>query len=113
MAKIAFAGAFATRLADSVRAALQGKHPIVTGDEQGILPQLADADVLVTLGFTADMARAAPKLRLVQVPGAGLDRVDREALRPGTLLANAYGHEAGIAEYVIGAMLYLARDFGR
>ena len=28
-------------------------------------------------------------------------------------LANAYGHEAGIAEYVIGTMLALTRSFGR
>jgi phosphoglycerate dehydrogenase-like enzyme len=47
------------------------------------------------------------------VPGAGLDRIDRSALRPGTRLANAYGHEAGIAEYIIGAMIALTRSFGR
>ena len=52
-------------------------------------------------------------MKLVQVPGAGIDRIDRAALPAGTLLANAYGHEAGIAEYVIGAMLFLARDLGR
>ena len=33
--------------------------------------------------------------------------------RPGTHLANAYGHEAGIAEYIIGAMIALTRSFGR
>jgi hypothetical protein len=31
----------------------------------------------------------------------------------GAALANAYGHEVGIAEYVIGAMLALTRSFGR
>jgi phosphoglycerate dehydrogenase-like enzyme len=65
------------------------------------------------LAFTREMAAAAPRLRLVQVPGAGLDRIDRGALAPGTALANAYGHDVGIAEYVIGAMLALARDFCR
>jgi len=69
--------------------------------------------VLVSLAFTREMAAAAPRLRLVQVPGAGLDRIDRGALAPGTALANAYGHDVGIAEYVIGAMLALARDFCR
>jgi phosphoglycerate dehydrogenase-like enzyme len=59
------------------------------------------------------MAEAAPRLRLVQVPGAGLDRIDRAALRPGVRLANAYGHEAGIAEYIIGAMIALTRSFSR
>jgi phosphoglycerate dehydrogenase-like enzyme len=32
-------------------------------------------------------------------------------LTEGALLANAYGHETGIAEYVIGAMLMLTREF--
>jgi phosphoglycerate dehydrogenase-like enzyme len=49
----------------------------------------------------------------VQVPGAGLDRIDRTALAPRAALANAYGHDVGIAEYVIGAMLALARSFCR
>jgi phosphoglycerate dehydrogenase-like enzyme len=29
------------------------------------------------------------------------------------MLANAYGHETGIAEYVIGAILALTREFTR
>jgi phosphoglycerate dehydrogenase-like enzyme len=49
----------------------------------------------------------------VQVPGAGLDRIQRAALPAGAELANAYGHDVGIAEYVIGAMLSLTRSFGR
>jgi phosphoglycerate dehydrogenase-like enzyme len=67
----------------------------------------------VTMGLTPGMGRAATRLKLVQVPGAGIDRVDRLALPAGALLANAYGHETGIAEYVIGAMLALTREFSR
>jgi len=63
--------------------------------------------------FTAEMAGAARRLRLVQVPGAGLDRIERAALPSGAWLANAYGHDVGIAEYVLGAMLTLTRDFAR
>jgi phosphoglycerate dehydrogenase-like enzyme len=61
--------------------------------------------------FTATMGAAASRLRLVQVPGAGLDRIDRLALPSGVALANVHGHETGIAEYVIGAMLALSRNF--
>jgi phosphoglycerate dehydrogenase-like enzyme len=111
--KVAFAGAFAARIADPVRARLAMPCDIATDDEAGIIQHLQDADVLVAMGFSAGMARAAPRLRLVQVPGAGLDRVERAALRPGTYLANAYGHEAGIAEYIIGAMIALTRSFTR
>lgn len=111
--KVAFAGSFAARLAEPVRARLSLPCEVLVDDEGGIVARLADVDVLVSLAFSARMAEAAPRLRLVQVPGAGLDRIDRGALRPGTHLANAYGHEAGIAEYVIGAMIALTRSFGR
>ena len=111
--KAAFAGSFAVRLAEPVRRRLTMPCEIVTGDEAAILRYLGDADVLVSMGFTKEMAQAGPGLRLVQVPGAGLDRIDRLELRPGLALANAYGHEAGIAEYVIGAMIALTRSFRR
>jgi phosphoglycerate dehydrogenase-like enzyme len=113
MMKVAFAGSFAARMAESVHAKLSEPCEVITGDEAGIISHLADADVLVSMAFTAQMAEAAPRLRLMQVPGAGLDRIDRSALRPGTHLANAYGHEAGIAEYIIGAMIALTRSFRR
>lgn len=110
--KVAFAGSFAVRLAEPVRTKLSIPCEIVSDDEAGILSQLSDADVLVSMGFNGAMAEAASRLRLVQVPGAGIDRIDRTALRPGLHLANAYGHETGIAEFVIGAMIALTRSFG-
>lgn len=111
--KVAFAGSFAARMAEPVRDRISPSCEILIDDEAAIVARLADVDVLVSMGFSARMAEAAPRLRLVQVPGAGLDRIERNALRPGTHLANAYGHEAGIAEYIIGTMLELTRSFGR
>jgi phosphoglycerate dehydrogenase-like enzyme len=111
--KVAFAGSFAMRLAEPVRSQLSVPCDVIAGDEARIVAQLSETDVLVSMDFTKEMAEASPCLRLVQVPGAGLDRIDRSALRPGVRLANAYGHETGIAEYVIGAMLALTRSFWR
>jgi phosphoglycerate dehydrogenase-like enzyme len=111
--KVAFAGSFAVRLAEPVMAQLAVPCEVIADDEARIMLRLADTDVLVSMGFTREMAEAGRRLRLIQVPGAGLDRIDRSALRPGMHLANAYGHEAGIAEYVIGAMISLTRSFGR
>jgi phosphoglycerate dehydrogenase-like enzyme len=111
--KVAFAGSFAVRLAEPVRARLSIPCETVTGDETGIIAHLRDADVLVSMGFTKAMADAASRLRLVQVPGAGLDRIDRSALGANVLLANAFGHEGGIAEYIMGAMIALTRSFNR
>jgi phosphoglycerate dehydrogenase-like enzyme len=111
--KAAFAGSFAVRLIEPVRKRLTVPCEIVSGDEVGVLDRLGDADILVSMAFTKQMAAAGNRLRLVQVPGAGLDRIDRSQLRAGLAVANAYGHEVGIAEYVIGAMIALTRSFQR
>jgi phosphoglycerate dehydrogenase-like enzyme len=111
--RVAFAGSFSARLADRVQAYLAAPCDVTLADEAGIAARLGEVDVLVTMAFTREMAAAAKRLRLVQVPGAGLDRIDRSALPPGASLANAYGHETGIAEYVMGAMLALSRGFCR
>jgi phosphoglycerate dehydrogenase-like enzyme len=113
MLRVAFVGTFSSRLEPRVRTLLAVPCEVIVADEGGIVSRLSDLDVLVTLAFTPEMGVAARRLKLVQVPGAGLDRIDRSALPPGASLANVYGHETGIAEYVIGAMLALTRDFGR
>jgi phosphoglycerate dehydrogenase-like enzyme len=111
--KVGFAGPFSVRLADRVQRHLDIECEMILADEAGVVCRLPEVDVLVTLAFTRDMGAAAARLKLVQVPGAGLDRIDRSALPTGTMLANAYSHEVGIAEYVMGAMLALSRDLCR
>ncbi len=113
MLGIAFAGTFSARLEEPVRARLDMPCEVVVADEAGIVSKLPDIDVLITLAFSREMGAAARRLKLVQVPGAGLDRIERAALPAGTRLANVYGHETGIAEYVVGAMLALTRELGR
>lgn len=113
MLTIAFAGTFAATLEPAVRARLTVPCEVIVADEASVAGKLGDVDVLVTLAFTREMAAAAGRLRLVQVPGAGLDRIDRAALAASTALANVYGHEVGIAEYALGAMLALTRQLGR
>src|SRR5438105_13760021 len=110
---VGFAGTFSASMEPRVRAQLAMPCDVVVADEAGVVGKLADVDVLVTLGFTREMGAAARRLKLVQVPGAGLDRIDRSALPAGAALANVYGHEVGIAEYIIGAMLALTREFVR
>jgi phosphoglycerate dehydrogenase-like enzyme len=113
VAFVASAGTFPANLEQPVRRHLTVPCEIVVASEADILPRLPEIDVLVTMGLTAEMGRAATRLKLVQVPGAGVDRINRTAVPAGAVLANAYGHEVGIAEYVIGAMLALTREFSR
>ncbi|HEY1430181.1 MAG TPA: 2-hydroxyacid dehydrogenase [Stellaceae bacterium] len=113
MLRVAFAGTFPASLEQPVRQHLVTPCEIIVTSEAGISTRIPDIDVLVTMALTAEMARVATQLKLVQVPGAGVDQIDRSALPDGALLANAYGHETGIAEYVIGAILTLTREFFR
>ena len=111
--RVAFVGGFAACFVEPVRARLGVPCELIVADEGDIVGRLSEIDVLVGLAFTPAMGAAARRLRLVQVPGAGTDRIDRAALPAGAAVANAYGHEAGIAEYVIGAMLAWSRGFAR
>jgi phosphoglycerate dehydrogenase-like enzyme len=113
MLRIAFMGTFPASLAAPVRRHLSVPCEIAVSEEVGVITRLSEVDVLVTLALTPEIGRAATRVKLVQVPGAGLDRIDRSALPNGVVLANVYGHETGIAEYVIGAMLTLTREFTR
>jgi phosphoglycerate dehydrogenase-like enzyme len=113
MLRVAFVGTFPAALEPPVRRHLAIPCEIVVASEADILPLLAETDILVTMGLTAEWARAATRLKLVQVPGAGVERIDRSALPAGVVFANAYGHETAIAEYVIGAILALTREFSR
>ncbi len=111
--QVAFVGSFACRLVEHVRAQISVPCDIVAGEPPEVLGRMGETEVIVSMVLTRAMVEAAPKLRLMQVAGAGTDRVDRAALPPGVRLANTFGHETGIAEYVIGAMISLSRDFSR
>jgi phosphoglycerate dehydrogenase-like enzyme len=113
MLNVAIVGTFAASLEDAIRRNLAIPCEIVVSDEATIFSHPAEVDVLVTMVLTREMTRSCPRLRLVQVPGAGLDRIDRSAVPHGAWLANVHGHENGIAEYVIGAMVTLTRGFFR
>ncbi|MGD8789927.1 MAG: 2-hydroxyacid dehydrogenase [Burkholderiales bacterium] len=65
---------------------------------------MARAHACVSMQWTSDMP-AAPRLQLLQLPGAGLDAIDFDAV-PGTAtVCNVFEHEIGIAEYVMASML--------
>jgi phosphoglycerate dehydrogenase-like enzyme len=113
MLRVAFVGALSSSFADRVRAHLTIPCDFIHTDERNAGDVLPEIDVLVTLVFTREMGAASTRLRLIQVPGAGLDRIDRSAMPPGASLAKVHGHETGIAEYVLGAMIALSRHFDR
>ncbi|MGH7485919.1 MAG: 2-hydroxyacid dehydrogenase, partial [bacterium] len=62
------------------------------------------ADVVIGSWLSPSMPKL-PRLRLFQVPGAGVEGIDRSLLCSGAQLCNCFGHESAIAEYVMAALL--------
>jgi phosphoglycerate dehydrogenase-like enzyme len=73
-------------------------------DRSRLLHELADADAIISMNWPVDMP-PAPQLRLLHLPGAGTDDIVFGAVPPRTAVCNVFGHEIGIAEYVLSAML--------
>src|SRR5436190_12496795 len=63
-----------------------------------------DVDVLIASRFAAKDGNRV-RFRLLQVPGAGTDKIDLPAVAPEAWVCNAYEHEVPIAEYVMAAVL--------
>jgi len=73
-------------------------------NRDGFARAIHDADAVLSMNWPPHFP-PRPRLRLVQLPGAGTDDIDFAAV-PGTAsVCNAFEHEIGIAEYVLAAML--------
>ena len=82
--------------------------PTESGDEMAAL--VPDVDVMVNGTFRAEWGPTARRLRLIHAMGAGYDGIQLDAVPPGVLVANVYGHAYGIAEYVFMTMAALNRE---
>jgi phosphoglycerate dehydrogenase-like enzyme len=65
---------------------------------------LASAEAAITVRYDGGWP-AAPKLRLLQVPGAGYDGIDLDAVASGVAVCNVFEHEPGVSEFALLAML--------
>lgn len=83
-----------------------------TMDDRDLVREIGGADAAITVAYTK-AAPAAPKLRLVQVPGAGYDGIDLKALPAGAALCNCFEHEPGVSEYAMLAMLEWSVRLGK
>jgi phosphoglycerate dehydrogenase-like enzyme len=73
-------------------------------DLEAFSRKLLEADAMISMNWPDNMP-PAPKLRLLQLPGAGTDDIAFDAVPPQASVCNVYEHEIGIAEYVLSAML--------
>lgn len=92
------------------------EHEVVIPDgfaHEELAGELASADVVLTAHYpvTAATIEAAPNLRLIAKPGAGVDNIDvAAATARGVLVTNVTGARGrAVAEHALFMVFYLAR----
>ena len=92
------------------RAGYDGPRPPVIADVAELARHGEDISTLVTKTVTAELLAAAPHLKLVQVPIAGVETIDMALLRrAGVALANSHDNREVTAEQALALMFALAR----
>ena len=106
--KIVFHGDNAANFRTGLEALLHRPHEIVSVsqaiDQPGEKAHFETADVVVGIDLNANMPSPL-NMRLMQAPSAGTDGILRSCLPPQATLANCFGHENAIAEFVMAALL--------
>ena len=102
-----FLGSFAANQAAGITRHLEAALEVeIHADDRGpaAAAALEMAEIVVSGAWTRHYP-PAPRLKLLQVPLAGIDQIDLAALPKGVAVCNAYGHEPAIGEFAILAML--------
>ncbi len=76
---------------------------------EDLVKAMSGADIIIALKYL-DMP-PAPNLRLLQVPGAGLDQINFNEVPQRATICNAYGHDIAGGEYVLMSMLAWCHEF--
>ncbi|PIT78013.1 2-hydroxyacid dehydrogenase [Limnohabitans sp. G3-2] len=106
--KIVFHGQNAANFRLGFEALIGPQHSIAdlsdALDRPGEREQYESADVVIGIKLNESMP-APRKARLFHAPAAGTDAVNPALLPASCVLANCFGHENAIAEYVMAALL--------
>ncbi len=106
--KVVFHGDNAANFRPGIENLLNHPHQIISLsqglDQSGEIAHFESADVVV--GVALNQSMPPPRnMKLLHAPAAGTDSIDRSCLPPQAKLANCFGHENAIAEYVMAALL--------
>jgi len=106
--KIVFHGDNAANFRPGIENLLNHPHQIISLsqgiDLSGEKDHFESADVVVGVALNQSMPTPR-KMKLLHAPAAGTDSIDRACLPSQAKLANCFGHENAISEYVMAALL--------
>lgn len=109
-------GAFSVkaRHIERLRAGFPGADVVSTVDEDGLAAALPGASVYWGWTLPPELLDAAPSLRWVATPAAGLDWIMSDRLAAsGITVTNSHFHGKIMAESVLGMLLHFTRQLGR
>ncbi|MCZ6775454.1 MAG: hypothetical protein O7D34_03225, partial [Ignavibacteria bacterium] len=104
---LALVGQGVTRRADWLRSQLDPKWEISLYAGEGSTEKIHYATAAIGMPKAIDWRNEIPSLRLLQLPGAGLDGLRAMDLPDGCVVCNVYHHDASVAEYVFSCLFYL------
>jgi phosphoglycerate dehydrogenase-like enzyme len=106
--KIVFHGQNAANFRQGFEQLIDPQHQVLdlsdALDQAGERAHYETADVVIGIKLSTNMPTPL-KARLFHAPAAGTDAIDTTLLPPTCTLANCFGHENAIAEYVMAALL--------
>jgi phosphoglycerate dehydrogenase-like enzyme len=66
---------------------------------------LSTVDAVITMDWRNCPTTGLQRLKLVQLPGAGLDAIEQTLIPDHTSICNVFEHEIPIAEFILGSLL--------
>lgn len=101
------------RLAERIRGHLPGDIDVLSpevGTDEELIELAGDVEVILATRLSPEVALAAPRLRLLQKTGAGVDDLPFDALGEGVWVANTSGsNPVPLAEGAVALVLALAK----
>lgn len=79
-------------------------------DAKQLATAFEGASAMISVRYDRNVP-AVPSLRLVQVPGVGIDEIEMDRVPAAVQICNVSGHGAGVAEYVLLGMLEWRHQF--
>ncbi|MFW9833131.1 MAG: 2-hydroxyacid dehydrogenase [Candidatus Thorarchaeota archaeon] len=78
---------------------------------ESMLENGRDAEVLLSGRISSDFIEKATNLQMIQTIGAGIDKIDIEAVRErgGLIVCNSHANSAEVAEYAISLLFAVAK----